>query len=666
MAIEIDNLTKINSDTDLKIYENEKSFRVFAGPGAGKTYLLIENIKKLIQHSEKLKKDGRKILCITYTNAAADEIKQRLGNYNKYVYVSTIHSFLYDAVLKDSMKQLLYQIKTKYGIELTAKTKLKPRVEGNSLLAMCKKEKLIDNLRQRQDNLFSEEVLNNLTKTKLGGCLWNIDSINTYPFNPENNVLIQHKNRNGNVTTEYNNEQCKAIKTTILQVANELDFDEILYWGYALIKEYKHIKYLLRYRFPYVLVDEYQDTNPIQNETIKLFADNVNVVWGVIGDLAQSIYAFQGATYLEFENFETTQKQLDYKIMGNRRSTQNIISFCSYIRQSDPAIPIQTCEKNKDKNAKVKIVLHTSDSEPNSLFEFDNKTAILCRSSMEAFLFIDIESEQKKALKAIADTYQYVQGVDLLNALEQNSEDWLEICKLVVNIKESMDKKSFSGILSACEKIFDLSKIKKPSNEQKKYYKNLLAFAKHFDDITDATTFTDIETNLNLWLNETEMLIIEPYKIPKENEEYYNKNIHDNIRKLTYATIKKMICEIYTKNSKIMTIHKAKSLEFDKVIVGVEPFSREIKEDGVDKLNVLKEPKIFVKEDEKATESEKIIAEYTRVIYVGLSRAINELTLYIKLNLNEKEQFKTEFDAKLKAYMTAQNISEPFYEFIEK
>jgi superfamily I DNA/RNA helicase len=647
MAIEIDTITAITSGDDLKIYENEKSFRVFAGPGAGKTHLLIENIKALIKHSDKLKKDGRKILCITYTNAAVDEIKRRLGTFNKYAYVSTIHSFLYDAVIKSHMKQLRYLIRTQYGIELSNKTKLQPRVEGMNLLAMCKKEKLQKYLRNTRQ--IDENKLAKLSKTKMADCIWDISEINIYPFNSDAAVpIIQIEDKTNKIN--YSKDECKVIKSAILEVANELDFDEILYWGYSLIKQYKHIKYLLKYRFPYVLVDEYQDTNPIQNETIKLFADDDNVVWGVIGDLAQSIYGFQGATYKEFENFKTAQKQIDYKIEGNRRSTQNIVSFCSYFRQHDSTLPTQTCIKNFDTNTKVKIVLHTSASQANTLFAYDEKTAFLCRSAAEAFTFTNIDDEQKKALKKIADTYQFSRGYDMINLIGQNREQWLELCQLVVAIKNAKQKGSLAGVMFACEKVLDLSKTTKSSVEQKKYYKNLLAFIKNFDIIAPTSTFKDIEDNINAWLTVTEMFKREPFNIPKENDEFYNKEIHDNIRKLTYGTIEKMIKDIFTENSKIMTIHKAKGLQFDKVIVGIEPFGRQ--ENFIKKLDILKDPYIF-SQNATLTENDKAFAEFTRILYVGFSRAKNELTLYIKLEPTEKENFKNEFDAKLKSYMTA-------------
>ena len=126
---------KINSDEDLKIYENEKHFKVFAGPGAGKTYLIIENIKHIIQNSKKIDKDFRKILCITYTNIAVDEISKRLASYNQYAYVSTIHSFLYQNIIKVFQKQLKIIINEMYEIVIPDNVEMKIRREGESIIS---------------------------------------------------------------------------------------------------------------------------------------------------------------------------------------------------------------------------------------------------------------------------------------------------------------------------------------------------------------------------------------------------------------------------------------------------------------------------------------------------------------------------------------------------
>ncbi len=89
-------MTQINSDTLIPI---EQNFRVSAGPGAGKTHWLVNHIKNVLHHSDRLGKT-RKIACITYTNIAVEIILRALDTSANQVEVSTIHSFLYHHVVK--------------------------------------------------------------------------------------------------------------------------------------------------------------------------------------------------------------------------------------------------------------------------------------------------------------------------------------------------------------------------------------------------------------------------------------------------------------------------------------------------------------------------------------------------------------------------------------
>lgn len=121
--------TKIESNQDLMIYRDQQHYRIFAGPGAGKTHLLIENIKAIVEHSRQIKSGIKKVLCITYTNAAADEITQRLGSYSKYVVVSTIHSFINEYIFNQFQVQLKSQIKADFGISISKETIMNRRIQ---------------------------------------------------------------------------------------------------------------------------------------------------------------------------------------------------------------------------------------------------------------------------------------------------------------------------------------------------------------------------------------------------------------------------------------------------------------------------------------------------------------------------------------------------------
>ena len=87
----------ISSDDVLDNYDCH--FRVSAGPGAGKTYWLTNHIRNVVRRSQRLSAT-RYIACISYTNVAADEIRERLGDYANRVEISTIHAFLYKFIVK--------------------------------------------------------------------------------------------------------------------------------------------------------------------------------------------------------------------------------------------------------------------------------------------------------------------------------------------------------------------------------------------------------------------------------------------------------------------------------------------------------------------------------------------------------------------------------------
>lgn len=89
-------VTEINSEDRIPV---DCHFKVTAGPGAGKTHWLINHIKNVLAHSDRLGKCG-KIACITYTNVGVDTIVRRLGLTTKGVEVCTIHSFFYNNIVK--------------------------------------------------------------------------------------------------------------------------------------------------------------------------------------------------------------------------------------------------------------------------------------------------------------------------------------------------------------------------------------------------------------------------------------------------------------------------------------------------------------------------------------------------------------------------------------
>lgn len=148
---------QISSSEDLHIYNNDKHLRIFAGPGAGKTHLLVENIKLMVQNSSKLKSQLRKILCITYTNNAVEQISNRLGTYNDKVVVSTIHSFINEYVIKPNQIQLRKIIYEECGVEITTNKAISSVQEGFHVLSGHSKETIYQYLEEKHPELTQDQ-----------------------------------------------------------------------------------------------------------------------------------------------------------------------------------------------------------------------------------------------------------------------------------------------------------------------------------------------------------------------------------------------------------------------------------------------------------------------------------------------------------------------------
>ena len=109
-----------------------------------------------------------------------------------------------------------------------------------------------------------------------------------------------------------------------------MSFDDILYFSHILLSRYPNIYKLIKARYPYIFVDEFQDTIPFVVDFLTLLG-NDGVIIGVVGDKAQSIYDFLGATVQQFDNFALPEMQ-EFEIRGNRRSTKQIIDLLNIVR----------------------------------------------------------------------------------------------------------------------------------------------------------------------------------------------------------------------------------------------------------------------------------------------------------------------------------------------
>ena len=294
--------TIITSEQTIPI---DEPFKVSAGPGAGKTHWLISHIKNVVSNSRKLDV-VKKVACITYTNVGIDTITSRLNMGNDVVEVCTIHSFLYANVVKPYVHLVAQEFEVKIDeLVVIDDSNFKSIGVASQILTAIGKS-WID----------ATTFLKGLEKA-----MWRYESHEYKHYKPK----YPQKSGKWFVSND-----CYMEFKKWLWRKGYISFDDILYFSCILLSRYPNIYKLIKARYPYVFVDEFQDTIPfVVNFLTQL--GNEGVIVGVVGDKAQSIYDFLGATVQQFDNFTVSGMQ-EYEIRGNRRSTKQIIDLLNIIR----------------------------------------------------------------------------------------------------------------------------------------------------------------------------------------------------------------------------------------------------------------------------------------------------------------------------------------------
>jgi len=300
-------------------------FRVSAGPGSGKTYWLISHIRNVLRNSKRLTPASR-IACITYTTVASEEIKSRLNEGGNRVDISTIHGFLYTNIiktyaylLKDEKNDYLVSIKDLNGHEehrpLGFFHKWINQNPAYSYLRNTPDEiaTSIECLKDLSWRIVDDECKLVLRNPYKGGKKYRTsDKVLSFPSTKQE-LLLNYKK--------------------LFWQSGLIHHEDVLYLSYRILKENPEICRYLSMRYPYIFIDEFQDTNPIQTKIITWLA-NAGSIIGVIGDPAQSIYQFQDARRDDFIEFNLPGL-VRYEIENNRRSTNKIISLLNYVRKDD-------------------------------------------------------------------------------------------------------------------------------------------------------------------------------------------------------------------------------------------------------------------------------------------------------------------------------------------
>ena len=331
--LELDIQQKINECLD-----NFESFCFDAGAGAGKTYALQKSIEHILKsEGENLKLRNQKILCITYTNAAKDEILTRLGK-NSSVVISTIHEFLWGFI---SIQQELLTIEHKNKIIDELHT-IDHKINENSL---SNSVNLVDFQNTINDDKFMK-IFYNTPSSPAENFKAVIRKHDEY-FSPYlSNVskfssLVKDINKKYKLEItlkEIEDKESKKIIYNPVQNRDKLEnyvisHDTLLLYCKNIITNQDILKRLFSDRYPYILIDEYQDTD----EKVVAIIDSIReysnsrkkLVVGFFGDSLQNIYGSGVGILPNKHEYKIIEKKF------NRRSSKQIVELIEKIRNDN-------------------------------------------------------------------------------------------------------------------------------------------------------------------------------------------------------------------------------------------------------------------------------------------------------------------------------------------
>ena len=331
--LELDIQQKIN-----KCLDNFESFCFDAGAGAGKTYALQKSIEHILKtEGENLKLRNQKILCITYTNAAKDEILSRLGK-NSAILVSTIHEFLWEFI-SIQQESLTIEHKNKIIDELHA---IDYKINENSLSSNVVLPEF-QNVVCKDDFIKTFYSYYGTSARDFREAMKNYDTyFETYLSNISNfkNLVkdINKKSRLSKTLKDIEDKESKKIIYNPVQNRDKLEnyvisHDTLLLYCKNIITNQDILKRLFSDRYPYILIDEYQDTD----EKVVAIIDSIReysnsrkkLVVGFFGDSLQNIYGSGVGILPKKEEYKSIEK------VFNRRSSMQIVELIEKIRNDN-------------------------------------------------------------------------------------------------------------------------------------------------------------------------------------------------------------------------------------------------------------------------------------------------------------------------------------------
>ncbi len=404
-------LNDLNAAQRAAVEQTDGPMLVVAGAGSGKTRVLTYKIAYLLAQGV----PAYNILALTFTNKAAREMKSRIGRLvgedtARYLWMGTFHS-IFSRILRQEADKLGY---TKdYTIYDTSDSK--------SLLKTIVKELGLD------DKVYKTSVL-------LGRISMAKNNLMTpQDYASDKDCLLQDR-----TARLYEMAKIFHLYNQRLHQSNAMDFDDLLFNMNVLLQACPDVREKYQQIFRYILVDEYQDTNFSQYKIVTTLASPQQNIC-VVGDDAQSIYAFRGATIANILNFQRQYAGTNlFKLEQNYRSTKNIVGAAnSLIKANKGQIPKEVFSE-KEVGEKLHVHGFDTDRKEGTFLAEQIQKKARRMASYEDFAILYRTNSQSRViedeLRKLSVPYRIYGGVAFYQRKE--IKDAISYFRLVVNSQD--------------------------------------------------------------------------------------------------------------------------------------------------------------------------------------------------------------------------------------
>jgi DNA helicase-2/ATP-dependent DNA helicase PcrA len=576
---------------------------VLAGPGSGKTTVITHRIKYLIENQSV---KGSNILVITFTRAAAGEMKDRftkMMDTESYVTFGTFHSVFF------------WILKNAYNYK------------SNDIVAESDKYQLVRNVISKynmsydgQDD-FAKNVISEISYVKSE--MLDTDSYESKTMKSEDFRKIY---------AEYE---------VFLRSQGKIDFDDMLVFTYELLKERSDIRHMWQRKFQYILIDEFQDINKIQFDIVKMLLGEEQNIFAV-GDDDQSVYSFRGASpeiMLGFKNdfpsaritlLDTNYRcsrditESSQRIIKNNKKRYDKKIVSAYKGEARERIHVVRVDSSKQENEDIAKIIRSCYDKGTAY----SQMAVIYRTNTEPvglaskLLQYNIPFKMKDNIPNIYKHFVAENIMDYIKAAMGNRER-SRMLRIINRPNRYVGRNSFM------KEYVNLEEVKEYYKDREKIVQNICVFENDLDRISKLKPYAAINyirkaigydnyieefaTYRGVDVSEYMDILEEIQEMSKESDSFEQWfNYIDEYTKTVNEQGKNIISDAVT----LATMHSAKGLEFDRVFImnaieGMTPHKKSVTDEDIE--------------------------EERRMFYVAVTRARYGLYIYVPSTMYGKK-----------------------------